>query len=36
MVDLTRDTVVIGASAGGIQAFKAIFSALPEDLPTGI
>ena len=33
---LTRDRVVIGASAGGIEALSTLISLLPKDLPAAI
>jgi two-component system, chemotaxis family, protein-glutamate methylesterase/glutaminase len=33
---LTRDLVVIGASAGGVEALKAVASRLPRDLPAAV
>lgn len=33
---VTRDTIVIGASAGGVDALIAIVSALPERLPAAV
>ncbi len=32
----TRDTIVIGASAGGVQALKTLVEALPADLPAAV
>lgn len=32
----TRDTIVIGASAGGVQALSALVRALPGDLPAAV
>ncbi len=32
----TRDIIVIGASAGGVQALGSLVSALPEDLPAAV
>jgi two-component system, chemotaxis family, protein-glutamate methylesterase/glutaminase len=32
----TRDTIVIGASAGGVQALYKLVSALPPDLPAAV
>jgi two-component system chemotaxis response regulator CheB len=32
----TRDTIVIGASAGGVQALTHLVSALPADLPAAV
>jgi two-component system chemotaxis response regulator CheB len=31
-----RDTVVVGASAGGIRALRALLSAVPKDLPAAV
>ncbi len=33
---LTRDTIVIGASAGGVQALSALVAGLPADLPASV
>ncbi len=33
---ITRDTIVLGASAGGVEALSAIASALPERLPAAV
>jgi two-component system chemotaxis response regulator CheB len=32
----TRDTIVIGASAGGVQALTALVADLPHDLPAAV
>ena len=32
----TRDTIVIGASAGGVQALSTLVTALPADLPAAV
>jgi two-component system chemotaxis response regulator CheB len=32
----TRDTIVIGASAGGVQALSTLVETLPEDLPAAV
>jgi two-component system, chemotaxis family, protein-glutamate methylesterase/glutaminase len=32
----TRDTIVIGASAGGVQALYKLVSALPANLPAAV
>ena len=32
----TRDTIVIGASAGGVQALSTLVAALPGDLPAAV
>ena len=32
----TRDTIVIGASAGGVQALSQLIAELPPDLPAAI
>ena len=32
----TRDTIVIGASAGGVQALSTLVAALPRDLPAAV
>ena len=32
----TRDTIVIGASAGGVQALATLVAALPRDLPAAV
>jgi two-component system chemotaxis response regulator CheB len=32
----TRDTIVIGASAGGVQALKSLVTDLPQDLPAAV
>jgi len=32
----TRDTIVIGASAGGVQALSTLVAALPPDLPAAV
>lgn len=32
----TRDTIVIGASAGGVQALSELVAALPADLPAAV
>jgi len=32
----TRDTIVIGASAGGVQALTTVVSTLPPDLPAAV
>ena len=32
----TRDTIVIGASAGGVQALSALIADLPADLPAAV
>ncbi|HEY4426223.1 MAG TPA: chemotaxis protein CheB [Pyrinomonadaceae bacterium] len=32
----TRDTIVIGASAGGVQALSTLVTALPDDLPAAV
>lgn len=32
----TRDTIVVGASAGGVQALSTLIAALPADLPAAV
>src|SRR5205085_10277689 len=32
----TRDTIVIGASAGGVQALSTVVADLPADLPAAV
>lgn len=32
----TRDTIVIGASAGGVQALSTLVASLPKDLPAAV
>jgi two-component system chemotaxis response regulator CheB len=35
-VPVKRDIIVIGASAGGVEAFRALAAALPPDLPAAV
>ncbi|PYX85330.1 MAG: hypothetical protein DMG68_18255, partial [Acidobacteria bacterium] len=34
--DLRRDLIVIGGSAGALEALRTLFSRLPSDLPAAI